>query len=544
MEASRDLDRASRAVAAWRAALGPERVLDDSTTLDRYARSTQRAGTRPCCVVYPTSTEDVQAAVRIAAQHEIVVYPVSRGNNWGYGDACAPTDGAAIVDLSRMNRILTVDSELAYCVIEPGVSQKQLYDHLHEHQTGLWMDCTAAGPDTSVVGNALERGIGHTRYGDHVRSCCGLEVVLADGRVLDTGFGHFPNAQATHLYPYGLGPQLDGLFFQSNFGIVTKFGLWLMPEPEAFSFYYVQAERHEDLPYMVDALRQLKLQGVVDTAVHIGNDFRVWGGTGRFPWDRTGGAAPIPADVREQLRRETGVRAWQASGSFTGTRGHVRASKAALNRALGDRCRVVFVDDRKLAQGEAAATLLKSFGLGAAFGEKIRALRPNYELLKGNPVLQTLLSAQWRLRQPPEGPGNPLDSGCGAYWVSPVVPMTGDHAVRFYTRAEAIMREHGFDTNVSLILVNERALVCTVSVAFDKSVAGEPEHAEQCYEALMDAFLGEGYVIYRCGVQGMPKIRRHESVFWDTAARLKAAVDPQDIIARGRYVPPLDESRQ
>lgn len=540
MEASRGFGNAAQAVAAWRETLGPGRVLDDAGVLDRYARSTQREGTRPCCVVYPESTQDVQAAVRIASEHGVVVYPVSRGHNWGYGDACAPTAGAAILDLSRMNRIVSVDSELAYCVIEPGVSQKQLYDYLHGNDTGLWMDCTAAGPDTSIVGNALERGIGHTRYGDHVRTCCGMEVVLADGRVLNTGFGHFPNAQATHLYPYGLGPQLDGLFFQSNFGIVTKFGLWLMPAPEAFTFYYVQADRHEDMPYIVDAMRRLKLEGVINTAVHIGNDFRVWGGTGRFPWHRTGGEAPIPPDVREQLRRETGVRAWQASGSFTGTAGHVRASKAALRKALGNRCRVVFVDDRKLARGESLANVLNTFGFGSVLREKMRGLRPNYELLKGNPVLQTLLSAQWRLRRPPEGPGNPLDSGCGAYWVSPVVPMTGGHAERFYSRADAIMSRHGFDTNVSLILVNERALVCTVSVAFDKSVNGEPEQAEVCYQELMDTFLEEGYVIYRCGIQGMPKIRAHESVFWDVTAQLKAAIDPRDIIARGRYVPPLN----
>lgn len=542
MEASKGLVRSAEAVAAWQRELGAGRAVDDAATLDRYARSTQRAGTRPCCVLYPERTEEVQAAVRIANEHRIVVYPISRGNNWGYGDACAPTEGAAILDLSRMNRILTVDPELAYCVIEPGVSQKQLYDHLHENDTGLWMDCTAAGPDTSIVGNALERGIGHTRYGDHVRTCCGLEVVLADGRVLNTGFGHFPNAQAAHLYPYGLGPQLDGLFFQSNFGIVTRFGLWLMPAPEAFTFYYVQADRHEDLPFIVDAMRRLKLQNVVNTAVHIGNDFRVWGGTGRFPWDRTGGQAPIPPDVREQLRQETGVRAWQASGSFTGTKAQVNASKAALKEALGERCRIVFVDDRKLARGESLANVLNTFGGGAVLREKMRALRPNYELLKGIPVLQTLLSAQWRLRRPPGEPGNPLDSGCGAYWVSPVVPMTGEHATRFYAMADAIMNEHGFDTNVSLILVNERALVCTISVAFDKSVDGEAEQAEACYKTLMETFLSEGYVIYRCGIQGMPRIRSHESVFWDVTAQLKAAIDPNDIIARGRYVPPLDAS--
>ncbi|HJP34531.1 MAG TPA: FAD-binding protein, partial [Gammaproteobacteria bacterium] len=50
----------------------------------------------------------------------MVLYPISRGKNWGYGDACPTTDGAAIVDLSRMNQIVEVNTDLAYCVVEPG----------------------------------------------------------------------------------------------------------------------------------------------------------------------------------------------------------------------------------------------------------------------------------------------------------------------------------------------------------------------------------------------------------------------------------------
>jgi 4-cresol dehydrogenase (hydroxylating) len=84
------------------------------------------------------------------------------------------------------------------------------------------MDSTGAGPEASLVGNALDRGFGHTRYGDHFQTFCGLQIVLADGRVLETGFGHFPNARARWVFRYGIGPFVDGIFSQSNFGIVTR----------------------------------------------------------------------------------------------------------------------------------------------------------------------------------------------------------------------------------------------------------------------------------------------------------------------------------
>ncbi|HQH69573.1 MAG TPA: FAD-dependent oxidoreductase, partial [Candidatus Hydrogenedentes bacterium] len=133
-------DSLRAAVEAWTRLLGEANVRTDDETIARYARTTQDAAPRPGCVVFPESTEQVQEVVRIAGRHGVVVYPISRGRNWGYGDACAPTPGAAIVDLSRMNTILEVNTELAYAVIQPGVSQGQLYAHLAGHKTGLWMD--------------------------------------------------------------------------------------------------------------------------------------------------------------------------------------------------------------------------------------------------------------------------------------------------------------------------------------------------------------------------------------------------------------------
>ncbi|MEA3365019.1 MAG: FAD-dependent oxidoreductase, partial [Candidatus Hydrogenedentes bacterium] len=261
-------DSVDGAIKAWSVVLGDANVRTSPEILDRYARTTQDTAPRPSCILFPESTAQVQEIVRIAGEHGVVVYPISRGRNWGYGDACAPTPGAAIVDFSRMNRILEVNTELAYALIEPGVTQGQLYAYLAENNTGLWMDSTGAGPESSFVGNTLDRGFGHTRYGDHFQTCCGMEVVLADGRVLKTGFGHFPNAKAVHVYRYGVGPFLDGIFCQSNFGIVTKIGLWLMPEPEDFCFFFCTLKKGQDFERLVDALRPFRIRGMLNSAIH------------------------------------------------------------------------------------------------------------------------------------------------------------------------------------------------------------------------------------------------------------------------------------
>ena len=85
------------------------------------------------------------------------------------------------------------------------------------------------------MGNILERGVGLSPYSDRFAHACALEVVLPDGRLLHTGLGAYGNAQAEHLYSYGCGPVLDGLFSQANLGIVTRLTFWLMPKPASCS---------------------------------------------------------------------------------------------------------------------------------------------------------------------------------------------------------------------------------------------------------------------------------------------------------------------
>lgn len=533
-----------QAIRAWTAALGQDRVAQDPATLDRYARTTQNEGTRPCCVLYPRTTEEVREVVTAASKHGVVVYPISRGKNWGYGDACAPSEGAAIVDLSKMNRILEVNTELAYCVVEPGVSQGQLHEYLQDNQTGLWMDCTGAGPDASLVGNTVDRGFGHTRYGDHFLTCSGMEIVLADGRVLETGFGQYANTGADRVYRYGIGPFLDGLFCQSNFGIVTKIGLWLMPEPEVFTAFYFQVPKHEDLAELIDRVRPLRLSGVLQSAIHIGNDLRLLSVNGRYPWKETGGKTPLPKEVREALRRKFRIHPWQGSGSISGTAAQVRATRKALRKALRGLTSLRFVNDRTLRWGGWAVKGLQALGLGESLAFKLRTVRPQYALLKGTPSMEHLAGTQWRLRGPEEpGPRDPLDLGCGLYWLSPVLPMTGRDAMKLVNVLEPIFEAHGFDMLASLNLLNERSLIGIFNIAFDQSVEGEPGQALACYEALVDASMAAGYPLYRCGLQGMEKVRGEGAVFWDVAEKIKAALDPKDVIARGRYIPPLHRAK-
>ena len=82
--------------------------------------------------------------------------------------------------------------------------------------------------------------MGYTPYGDHFMMQCGMEVVLANGEVMRTGMGAMPGTNTWQLFKYGFGPYVDGMFSQSNFGVVTKMGIWLMPEPPRLSALHDQ----------------------------------------------------------------------------------------------------------------------------------------------------------------------------------------------------------------------------------------------------------------------------------------------------------------
>ena len=191
----------------------------------------------PAGVVYPGSTAEVQAIVRAANNHHVPLYPISTGNNIGLGSRSASAAGQVVVDLGRrMGRILDIDDKLAFAVVEPGVSYQVLYDELVRRGNRLMLDVTSGPPQGGMIGNALDKGAGYTPYFDHFGLSCGIEIVLGNGEILRTGDGALDCKDSSsnwHTSKYSFGPILDGLFAQSNFGIVTRMGIWLLPRPPA-----------------------------------------------------------------------------------------------------------------------------------------------------------------------------------------------------------------------------------------------------------------------------------------------------------------------
>ncbi|CAM5240773.1 hypothetical protein [Rhodanobacter lindaniclasticus] len=90
-----------------------------------------------------------------------------------------------------------------------------------------------------------------------------MEVVLPNGELMRTGMAAVPGAKSWADNKYGYGAHVDGLFAQSNFGIVTKMGFWMMPEPEHFLSCRVSVPGYRDIVPLIDVVNYLEDQGLI-----------------------------------------------------------------------------------------------------------------------------------------------------------------------------------------------------------------------------------------------------------------------------------------
>ena len=217
----------------------------------------------PSAAVAPENVEEVQEVVQIANRYQIPFWVNSTGKNFGYGGPAGVVNGTVNLDLKRMNRILEVNEANAYALVEPGVSFFELYRYLRERDIKLWLDVPSPGWG-SIIGNTIEYGLGYTDQGQRVNFLCGMEVVLPNGEVMRTGQGAIPGGQTWQHYRRSIGPRIDELFCQTNYGVVTQMGIWLRPEPPAYLAASIMTDRNEKIIPMIDTMRPLRLGGIIN----------------------------------------------------------------------------------------------------------------------------------------------------------------------------------------------------------------------------------------------------------------------------------------
>lgn len=532
------------AIDELRAALGAEHVCTDAEELDRYSRCTIPWQSQCAAVIFPGNAQEVSSALKIANVHGLKVWPFSGGRNWGYGTTLAPTDGAVVMLLHRMNRILEVNEELAYAVIEPGVTYEALNAYLKRHGHKLWIDCIDGTAQGSVIGNALDRGVGETPYGDHFGNLCGMEVVLPTGEIVRVG-GADNGPKTWHLHKWGIGPYLEGMFTQSNFGVVTQAGLWLMPEPEAYNSYVFEVKDERHLPQVIDAFRHLALQGIVTTKLHMINDFvSLTVVMQRIDQTRSTSGYLTPDEIAA-LRQQYGISPLTCAGGVYGTRAQVRLQRSILKKTLGPYGRLLFISDALLAVVERVLSAAWKSPLLKAVTEKLAGASlqvldstPHvHRILQGIPTDYFVKHAYYRSRRRHQHGDtiNPPRDNCGLIWFAPILPFTSNNVLPFLAHARERFEQAGLDFWVAILLMNPRSVTCLMNILYDKDDALETKRAKDLYSALLVDMQASGYQQYRASLLAWPSIFDGAPETSGLNGRIKKALDPAGVLAPGRY---------
>ena len=482
---------------------------DRDTYLDPYAPGNAESYAASAGIA-PATAEEVQAIMRIATELKVPVWPLGRGKNLGYGGGAPRVAGTVMLDMTRMNRILEVNETYGYVVVEPGVGFMDLFDHLQKNRIKLWMSAPAQTWG-SVMGNALDRGIGYTPYGDHATKVCGMEIVLPTGELVRTGMGAMEGSTSWHLFRSGFGPSWEGVFQQSNYGVVTKMGLWMMPEPEMTLGLSMQAPADEDIIQIIDTLRPLKIDGTLLAAPNIGNAIRGLASLGPrdLVWQ---GKGPMPDVAIEEARKKVGIGRWNFSARLFGHAEVVQANARIIKARFGQ-------------------TSIKT-----EFAESVwNTGDPIERSGAAIPSLTPLNIVNW------------LGGRGGHMTFSPISAFSGADAFKQYQSTRALYEANGFDYSGGFT-TGERYLTHTNMVFYDRTNKDMTDRANALFSKLIKNAASLGAGEYRTHINFYDEVAN--SYAWNNNAlrrlnaKVKDALDPSGILAPGKMgIWPKDKSQ-
>lgn len=229
------------------AALGPAHVLTGDD-LAKYRHDwTLHYPSNPCAVARPGDTAQVAEVLRIAARHGVPVVPVAGLTGLVGG---AYTDGGLMISVERLNRIREIRPDARIAIVEAGV----VLDRLHEaaEAAGLYFPLWFGARGSAMIGGVLSTNAGGSnvlRYGSTRALCLGLEVVLADGRVLNL---------MSELHKDNSGYDLKQMFIgaEGTLGIITAAVMKLVPRPRAYATATLAVRSLPDALVLLNQLRE------------------------------------------------------------------------------------------------------------------------------------------------------------------------------------------------------------------------------------------------------------------------------------------------
>jgi len=473
-------------VSALERIVGKEHVTTSKPILMSYvARGIMGLeSTAPEVVVRPKEVEEIRDILVLANAGRIPITPMSGGLSGGF--ACPLKEpGGILLDLSRMNRIIDVDTDCRYMVVEPGVTSGAAWTYFRKNYPE-WAPPVPDGapPAATILGDALERGFSlvTNRYGPQADMILGMEVVLPSGEVFKTGSWALPGAKP--FYRWGIGPDLSGLFLgaQGTLGVVTKLAIKIVPHPRHKDLIAFGFESQDD---MVNAtLNVLKTE--VCVLVQCGNWWLV----------PTRMASQMEIPSAREFWKKQGIPEWFSNFEIWGRD----------EEDLNNQRKVVYQTIEELKEKGIRAEEWKLHPKQKAS----RMLKPNkiaipYALFKGSFLFITWYTP-WR------------------------------DAAEFCRIAQEKMEKYGIPPVLWVASIEHgREAICMPIVCFDPAKPEDLQKVQEFNKETTGIFLDKGWLNYRPDPYiHAPEMYSRAKAYFEILKKIKRLLDPKGIMHPGR----------
>ena len=394
-------------------------------------------------VITLTHSDEIKALLDLAnhcaTDEELAfsLYPISTGNNWGYGTSqpSGTAKNIILLNLAQLTNIKHFDSELGLVTIEPGVTQQQLCEYLQLHNHDYMVPVTGAGPDCSILANAIERGYGITPYTDHFSAVNSIQGYWANGTPYQSAVNELDASSDKFVdktFKWGLGPYLEGLFTQSNLGIVSQMTIRLAKKKADFTSFFIQMEDDALLEQAVPLIRQVlqDYEGIVGS-INLMDQRRLLSMFAKNPKGNDSHQVMETKDIA-RLTKQLQAPNWTIVGSIYGSAGVVKAVKKEINRIFKQLpCKriysnsLIIVVANKVIKYIPSSLINKVPSLSVA-AEQLNSFNKGKEIMLGKPNKVALKLAYWRHAEAEGFDKNELSpgkDGCGLLWYAPLVTM-------------------------------------------------------------------------------------------------------------------------
>lgn len=428
---------------------------------------------------------EIDLLFKLAIKHKVRLHPISTGKNWGYGSALSPDDEAIVVDLSDLKKI-EFDHVIGAVTIEPGVTQLDLYNYLKKNNLPYIVPTTGAGPNVSILGNALERGFGITPFEDHFAAVLGMKVYCPDGIIYTPAMQEL---SGRNIWKWDIGPYIQGLFTHSSLGIISEIKIKLASVPDTIGIFKAESTDLSELVEVAKKLREIELIH----GINIMNGLRT--------------------NAMNKAKKNENI--WTLLGSYYCKNELNGGTRKLIKREFRSRnIKVQIITNRLF---EFLRPILRKI-----LGKEYVLLEGFFDVLKGKPTELALEIVG----------GESNANKTGLIWYSPIIPIDSSLIKKTSEMISRICSKNGFPPLITFTLVNSFCIDATIPLIFDKDK--ETNKAWLCYDELLNVGIKElGIIPYR-----LPINRFH--ILKDSAANhlhkiIKSALDPNGILARGRY---------